>query len=355
MNLVPIMTGLTTPSPYVISAQSTYTTFVANRAFDKNNTGNGYWFCNGLPAWIKVDLGTGNAAVATGYSIVASTASSSAYVPSAWTFQGSNDDAAWTTLNTQSGISGWTATVPKKYTFSNSTSYRYYRVNFTAGAHATYVGIMEVAIWASENNTYGICYDGDSLGTDYGRLLTATTMALLGDSTRLQLDDISNTAIFNKRIDEQDAVAATNVDPLLSYYSGKTKRYVIFQCGINDIFQSASSATTLSRLNTYVANRISAGWDKVFVFTLTKAATVTGAAETQRVAYNAALIATPPTGSILVDLAARSEFSNTANTTYYQADGVHFTITGSGIVADAILAVLPASTSYKNLILLGVG
>ncbi len=52
----------------------------------------------------------------------------------AWTFDGSNDGSAWTTLDTRSGLditnkgSGWSS-----YVF-NITAYSYYRLNFTAGS-----------------------------------------------------------------------------------------------------------------------------------------------------------------------------------------------------------------------------
>ena len=70
---------------------------------------------------------------------------SQAYTPSAWTFQGSNNDTDWTTLDTQSGISsGWTIGVPREFIGSNSTAYRYYRINFTAFNDGTYLIIGEV-------------------------------------------------------------------------------------------------------------------------------------------------------------------------------------------------------------------
>lgn len=53
-----------------------------------------------------------------------------AKAPNTWTFQGSNDGAAWTTLDTQTGINTWSSGVTKTFnSFSNSTAYPYYRVN----------------------------------------------------------------------------------------------------------------------------------------------------------------------------------------------------------------------------------
>ena len=92
------------------------------------NTGT-YWQSSaGLPNWLKYDLGSGNGVASNKYRFYA--AYDYDYLADAWTFQGSNNDSDWDTLDTQSSEThsseGW-----KEYAFSNSTAYRYYRQYMT--------------------------------------------------------------------------------------------------------------------------------------------------------------------------------------------------------------------------------
>jgi len=64
--------------------------------------------------------------------------------PKAWTLEGSNNGSAWTTLDTRSGVTGWTAGEIKTFTFSNSTAYRYYRISITENDGGGNTTISEV-------------------------------------------------------------------------------------------------------------------------------------------------------------------------------------------------------------------
>jgi|TARA_Y100000310_G_C20456176_1_gene703173 hypothetical protein len=82
--------------------------------------------------WAKYDLGAGNDIVGTRYSITV--ASSSTQMPKNFTFQGSNNDSTWTTLDTQTGqVLGapYVAYTEQIYEFANATSYRYYKLDVT--------------------------------------------------------------------------------------------------------------------------------------------------------------------------------------------------------------------------------
>jgi hypothetical protein len=83
-----------------------------------------------MPHWLRVDLGTAQAA--TWYRVDPGRSGTD---PTAWTFQGTNDGtfASWTTLDTQSSQS-FADTRTKTFSFTNTTAYRYYRVHITAGA-----------------------------------------------------------------------------------------------------------------------------------------------------------------------------------------------------------------------------
>lgn len=102
-----------------------------DKGFD-NNTATYYQNQNSVPCWIKYDLGEGVAKIGKKYTITLSSFGAT-YCPSAWLFQGSNDNTTWTTLDSQSGIT-WSSSYQKKeFEFINTTSYRYYMWYFTGG------------------------------------------------------------------------------------------------------------------------------------------------------------------------------------------------------------------------------
>lgn len=84
------------------------------------------------------------------------------YYPTAWKFQGSNNDTDWTDIDSQTGQTSWSPGVKKEYTFSNTTGYRYYRWLFSAGAGASYIVIKEAEIMEAVGEGYGddICTGG---------------------------------------------------------------------------------------------------------------------------------------------------------------------------------------------------
>lgn len=111
------------------SAESEYADwYVAAWAFDRNiGTHWGSKTCT--TTWIKYDLGEGVSKTAAQYRL---TARGISYHPcTAWLFQGSNNNADWTTIDSQSGQT-WTDGEVKTFNgFSNSTAYRYYRLLIT--------------------------------------------------------------------------------------------------------------------------------------------------------------------------------------------------------------------------------
>ena len=77
------------------------------------------------------------------------------FPPKDWTFEGSADSASWTVLDTQTGVTDWEQATTsnyaekwKEYTFSNSTAYRYYRLNVSANnGHPTYLALTELEMY----------------------------------------------------------------------------------------------------------------------------------------------------------------------------------------------------------------
>lgn len=101
----------------------------ASKAFDDSNAtyaqnyGEGVW-------WVKYDLGVGVAYKATQQTMTSSVYGPT-YMPSAWTLYGSNNGTDWTSLDARSGITWSGASQKQSWEFENTTSYRYYKWDFT--------------------------------------------------------------------------------------------------------------------------------------------------------------------------------------------------------------------------------
>ena len=81
--------------------------------------------------WVQYDFGAGNEKTIEQYVLYWHS-----YVyqnPTQWTFEGSNDASSWTVLDTQTETHDPSGTITSKaYEFTNSTAFRYYRINITA-------------------------------------------------------------------------------------------------------------------------------------------------------------------------------------------------------------------------------
>ena len=137
-----VLTGVTIPC--TATASSSYSTEPPDNAVDGSASTNWTTNAGGLPCWWKAAFKTARAVYQ--YSIRRRNDSSTRNVKD-FTFQGSNDDSAWTTLDTQTGITWPTADEVKVFTFTNATAYLYYRVNITANnGDASYTSINEIIL-----------------------------------------------------------------------------------------------------------------------------------------------------------------------------------------------------------------
>ena len=93
--------------------------------FDGTESSSSRWEDSGTK-WIKVDFGSGNAKTSMRIKWWGWGDQS----PKDYTFQGSNDDVSYTTLLTVTGNTTYNSHVTDD--FSNSTAYRYYKMNITA-------------------------------------------------------------------------------------------------------------------------------------------------------------------------------------------------------------------------------
>lgn len=97
VDILPVLTSNTTPSPYVVSASNERTTdYKAFQAFDKSSRG---WACNGVPdgtSWIKIDLGS--IQQIDQYKLNPN-AFNCSYPIRSWKLQISNDGITWTDVH----------------------------------------------------------------------------------------------------------------------------------------------------------------------------------------------------------------------------------------------------------------
>jgi len=112
------------------SASTAFGANTAAQGVDNNNST--YWQADeagsGDPSTWKYDLGSGNGVALVKYSMRAR--ATGGRWPTDWTFEGSNNDSSWTTLDTKSSET-FTNGQRREFTFTNTTSYRYYRFVFT--------------------------------------------------------------------------------------------------------------------------------------------------------------------------------------------------------------------------------
>ncbi len=149
----------------------------ATGAFDGN--AGSKWFNNnvGPTGWIQYDFGANNAQLVKRYTI-----SSGNDVPGRdpkdWTFLGSQDGIAWTTLDSQSGQTFPNRYQQNTYNIGNATAYRYYRLDITANNGELGVQLSELGLWGDSGRTIP---DGDyHLASRYSNKVMA---ALSGGTT----------------------------------------------------------------------------------------------------------------------------------------------------------------------------
>ncbi len=73
--------------------------------------------------------------------------------PRDWNLQGSNNGSSWTTLDTRSGQTFSSRFLTKSYSFTNSTSYLYYRLNITNNNGETGTQFAEWELYERRNQT----------------------------------------------------------------------------------------------------------------------------------------------------------------------------------------------------------
>jgi hypothetical protein len=152
VNITPIMTSNTTPSPYVVSASSEFATsqqawYAFNNLFDD------CWVTNGIAnGWIKIDFGSVKKIDAI--SLYARNDATLAKTESANNFilYGSNDNILYEQIISINNQALWTIKEGRLYRLPASVTYRYYKLILNNNG-GTNLSISEVKLWQDDGAT----------------------------------------------------------------------------------------------------------------------------------------------------------------------------------------------------------
>lgn len=287
------------------------------------------------------------------------------WLPGAYRFRGNGTSSQFAVAT---GATGAGTVSNSGAAGSNSIVQPLYWGNVASGTITTFGNFGPVAfvgIYAGDISTLPGWLDFLEAATEHYQLNATRNVIVCGGDSRTfgtgithgnqwpaRLDGILDqpASLVNIGVESQTLATANGLATALingMYDATQRSNTAICTYGINDIFAGTTAAALYALVTTWVNARKATGFQTV-VCTLPPAATVTGTPETHRVAFNALVLANACGAEGVVDLAADSRLSNTANATYYNVDGVHYTNTGSGVWAELIkagLASLPTPVS----------
>ncbi|WP_246675471.1 hypothetical protein [Mesorhizobium sp. B2-3-4] len=140
-SLTPKMTGLTTPSGTVDSTGSNSNAW---KLFDKDG-GSEVSFAV-QDGFISYRLAGGVQAIVDAYFVTSSGKYAGSDAPSSWKLEGSNDGAAWSTIDSQQGENGWAGTETRYFEFFNKTPYEYHRFRWLGNNGGDNTRIAEIGL-----------------------------------------------------------------------------------------------------------------------------------------------------------------------------------------------------------------
>jgi hypothetical protein len=216
-----------------ITASDVYNgTNLPEYAFDNDTTNYGWGNeGNGLPSWLAYDFKAGNAQVVNGYSIYNSCDQNGgwcddSYSPTSWSFQGTNDDSTWTTLDT---IASGNIVIGARSVFpiSNTAAFQKYRLFFTNSLDGSYVRITEVELLQN----LPLCHDSS---------FTATII------------NAGDTPVLQWKVNGANAGSGNAVQTLSGLHNGD-----VISCVLTATNACQTGATVTSNSSVYHANTVS--------------------------------------------------------------------------------------------------
>lgn len=204
-DMTPTMTNYSAPSGVVLASSEVNAGNQAWQAFNDQVNPLSRWIAaTSANEWVRYDFGSGNAKVATYYSLVGEAPGESVNRgPKTWIFQGSNDGSTWTDLDTRTNQPTWNQAASEKRVFSiaNTTAYRYYRLFVSTNQGADYIAVQELEILTSTEGTKSLQLLLDSVR--YLKPGMAIDMYKAGTETKLYdinilaVDKVKNTITFD--------------------------------------------------------------------------------------------------------------------------------------------------------------
>jgi len=148
-DLIPVMTSNTEPKGVASASSELSGAYAAWKAMDHVSPAGNCWATSAQQSgWLKYQFDS--AKIITQYKItIEDNPVDIDRAPKSWTFQGSNNDSDWVTLDTQSNITDWVNHETKVFPISNTNSYLYYRLNISENNGDTYLTIAEWEMMAN--------------------------------------------------------------------------------------------------------------------------------------------------------------------------------------------------------------
>jgi len=225
--------GLNVLTGGTASAESSHASFPPANAFDENTATDWVTADSVLTSWLKYDLGVGQSHTLAKYVITFRNHPDTSQSPRDWTFQGSNNDSDWDTLDTQVDQT-FTQAEEKSYTFANSTAYRYYRLDITENnGSVSYLGLAELEGMEIGTVQNLQCYSEDTIKEqgDYSLKAIAVQTDSLNDTLTKSGLSIDLTDIDELKLDVYASRTGTNLQLQIHDSGGttSTKDIVISQ------------------------------------------------------------------------------------------------------------------------------
>ena len=147
----PIMTGDTTPSPFVASAKDCSSGQPAYKAFNGTVASDtDCWAASTEQSWLKIDFG--KPTMVSQFAITG-VRTNVQYSPKDFVISGSNDDIHYDTLYIAENQS-WTSAETKEYVLNDACTYRYFKIDILATNGAKYGAISLWKFYHITTNDY---------------------------------------------------------------------------------------------------------------------------------------------------------------------------------------------------------
>ena len=190
----------------------------ADYLIDNSLEHDSYWHVNHVrPTWLwKYDFGVGKATIEQ-YTM-SSGDDNEESMPKSWVFQGSDNDADWTDLDTRTLETNWTTFEKRTYNFINETAYRYYRIYASEGNNGNIFYVYETEMMADDDEAINISADavsGDITLTASSALFDEDHVGALWKLVHEKGGDIETTGIVEiTAYTSSTSVDATTITPL---------------------------------------------------------------------------------------------------------------------------------------------